>query len=118
MQTVERSNPAKRLAAAGWGLFFVWIGVVVLAEVDAGVGLMGVGVITLGVQLARTSLGLHVEGCWLVVGLLFLVGGIWRLFDVSLPLVAVLLVLGGLALLVSGVRGKPLVKRSRWCRCP
>jgi hypothetical protein len=65
----------RRLDAAAWGLFFVWIGIALLTGFGWGVTLLGVAVITLGTQLARRYLGLTIERFWIVVGFLFLLGG-------------------------------------------
>jgi len=105
-KTEERSELAHKLAAVGWSLFFIWIGVVLLMEGGVGIGLLGVGVITLGVQTARKYHRLTLEGLWVVVGLLFVVGGLWQLFEAKLPLVPILLIVAGVALLVWTVRGK------------
>jgi hypothetical protein len=83
-------------------LFFVWIGIVLMAKVSSSVTLLGIGVITLGVQLARAFFRLKVEGFWCVVGACFLLGGVWQWFDEKLPLVPVLLIAGGLAVLLVG----------------
>ena len=63
--------------------------------------MLGVAVITLGEQVARKLLGLNFEGFWLVVGLLFALGGVWELLQVQASLVPVLLIIVGLALLAS-----------------
>lgn len=57
----SRETLLKKLDAAAWGLFFIWIGVALLTNVGWGVGLLGVGIITLAGQAARKSLGLEVE---------------------------------------------------------
>ena len=108
----ERGELAGKLDAVGWGLFFVWVGVALLLDVGIGVGLLGIGVITLGMQAVRKVCHLPLEGFWVVVGLLFVVGGLWELFDVQLPLVPLLLILAGIALLVSAARGKHLLRKS------
>jgi len=92
---------AKKLEAIGWGAFFVWIGVVFLAGIEAGWALAGIGVITLAGQAARVTSGLRHEGFWLVVGGCFLLGGIWQLVQVQLPLFPVLLILAGAALILA-----------------
>ncbi len=97
----------KKVEAAGWGLFFIWIGVALLADVGWGVGLIGVGIIILGAQVSRAYLALNVEGFWVVVGFLFVVGGIWELFNVQLALVPLLCIVAGVALLASALRGGP-----------
>jgi hypothetical protein len=88
----------------GWALFFVWVGASLLLDVGLGVGLLGVGVITLGGQAARSYAGLRLEGFWVVLGLFFVVGGLWKLMAVELSLVPLLLIAAGLALLVSALR--------------
>lgn len=110
--TPQERHLARRLGGAGWGLFFAWMGLALLMDVGTGVGLLGVGVITLGVQAARNYFGLRLEGFWVVVGLLFAMGGLWELFEVKLSLVAILLIAAGLALIVSALtRPKSDLKR-------
>ena len=97
----------KKLEAAGWGLFFLWIGVAFFAHIGWGAGLLGVGIITLGAQVARKYFALKLEGFWLAVGFLFVVGGICKLFNVHLGLVPILCIVAGIALLLSMVVGRP-----------
>jgi hypothetical protein len=104
LRTTESRGPGQRIEAVGWALFFVWVGTSLLMDVGLGVGLLGVGVITLGGQAARSYAGLRLEGFWVVVGLLFAVGGLWELLAVELSLVALLIIAAGLALLVSASR--------------
>jgi hypothetical protein len=96
----------KRLSAAGWGLFFVWVGVVLLLNLNPAFGALGVGVITLGVQGARKSFGLAFEGFWVVIGILFAMGGLWAMYEINIPVVPILLMLAGVILLVSVLRRK------------
>ncbi len=116
-----RSRPRRgseiggRLDAAGWGAFFLWVGYALLAEISIGWGLFGVGVITLLGQAARRAFAVPVEGFWLLVGIAFLVGGLWNVLAVDIPLApVVMLVIGAIlvlgALLRSGEgdeRGEP-----------
>ena len=96
---MERHDQGSRLDGIGWALFFVWVGIAWLADLGFGIGLLGVGVITLGGQVARKLMGIAVEGFWVVVGLLFALGGIWELVDVQIALLPVLLIVFGVALL-------------------
>jgi len=108
----DERNPAgantwvltRKLDAAAWGLFFIWTGIALLAGIGWGFGLLGVGIITLGGQFARKYFALTFEGFWVVVGLLFFVGGVWELLSVRIGLVPILLIIAGAALLVSAVR--------------
>lgn len=97
---------AGKLGSVGWALFLIWIGIAFLANLGFGVGLLGVGVITLGVQAARRFCDLKLEGLWVVIGLLFVVGGLWKVFELRLPLAPVVLIVAGIVLLVSIFRGK------------
>jgi len=112
LKMTERPHLAKKLDAVGWGLFFIWVGIAFLANLGIGIGLLGVGVITLGVQVVRKFFNLKLEGFWVVVGLLLVVGGLWELFETKLALVPILLIVVGLAWLVSAVfTGKHTVRR-------
>jgi hypothetical protein len=94
------------LATVGWGLFFLWVGISVLSGLSTGVGLVGIGLITLGVQAARLYLGLGLEGFWFAVGLLFGLGGLAAITQVDIPVLPIVLVVAGALLLVSVVKGK------------
>jgi hypothetical protein len=103
----QRSELTRKLEAFGWGLFFTWMGIAFFAHVGWGAGLLGVGIITLGTQAARKYFGLKLEGFWIAVGFLFVVGGVWKLFNVQLGLLPILCVVAGVALFVSILVGKP-----------
>ena len=93
-----------RLDAAAWGIFFVWVGIALFANFGWGLGLLGVGAITLGGQIARRSFGLVLEGFWVVVGVLFVLAGVWQFLRVQFSLIPVVLIVAGVALLYSAVR--------------
>ena len=97
----KRGSLSKKLEATAWGLFFIWTGIAFLADVGWGAGLIGVGIITLGAQVARRHFALKLEGFWVVVGFLFTVGGIWELFRVQIGFMPILCIIAGFALLVS-----------------
>ena len=107
----ETSKLSHKLTAVGWGLFFIWVGIVLLMKINPGVGLLGVGVITLAMQVTRKYFNLKLERFWVVLGLLFVLGGLWNLFEATLPLVPILLIVAGLALLVSIIREKHPMKK-------
>lgn len=97
---IARHDRASKFDAAGWALFFIWVGIAWLAEVSIAVGLLGVAAITLGMQGVRKISGVPVEGFWVLVGLGFAVAGSWQWFDVGKPLAPVILIVIGVALLV------------------
>jgi hypothetical protein len=59
-----------------------------------------VGIISLGAQAARKYFALKSEGFWVAVGILFVVGGVWGLFNVQHGLLPILCIVAGAALLV------------------
>ena len=97
----EEVNLARKMDAVGWALFLIWVGIVLLAKTSSSVALVGIGIIILGVQVARVLLKLNLEGFWFVVGLLFLMGGIWQMVGARFPLVPILLIVAGVALIVT-----------------
>ena len=102
----NKSRIARRLDTIGWGLFFIWVGIVILADLGWGIGLVGVGVLVLAEQMVRIRCGLRPEGFWVVVGILLVVGGGWELMETHLWLVAAVLIIAGVALLLSAAREK------------
>jgi hypothetical protein len=100
---MERHDRTSRFDAVGWALFLIWVGIALLADVGLGIGLLGVAAITLGVQAARKSAGLPVEGFWVLVGIGFAVAGLWEWLDIELPLAPIVLIVIGVALLVTRV---------------
>jgi ABC-type uncharacterized transport system permease subunit len=94
-KAAEQSALANKLGGAGWALFVIWIGVALLLNVGTGVTLLGIGAITLGMQLVRRSQALSLEVFWVVVGALFLLAGLWALSGTELPLLPILLIVAG-----------------------
>jgi hypothetical protein len=94
------------LSTVGWSLFLIWLGIVLLVEFSMGIVMLGVGGISLGLQMARKYVGLDFEKPWIAVGLIFGLVGLWELLDVNLPLIPLILVGAGIALLVSALRRK------------
>jgi hypothetical protein len=104
---VDGRVTAHKLDIAGWGLFFVWIGIALLANLSWGIGLVGVGILVIGGQLARKYMGLRFEAFWAVVGGLFVIGGVWELFSVRVSLIPILCIAAGVALFAAALLGKP-----------
>ena len=100
------NNLGHKLSSTGWALFFIWIGIAFIAKFTIGIGMLGIGIITLGIQAARKSYNLKVEGFWLIIGLLFVLGGAGKAFEVKIPIVPIVFILAGLALLYSIFKGK------------
>lgn len=100
----KQADMEGKLATFGWGLVFLWIGIAMLGGLSSGIGLLGIGIISLGLQLVRKYLDLGMEGFWVIVGLLFTFGGLGSLYEKDIPLLAIVLVMAGLLLLVSAIK--------------
>jgi len=100
----DKKMVADRLEALGWGLFFIWLGAALWFDFGLAIGLLGVGLITLGIQFARKNYGIPVESFWVGIGSIFLIGGAWQLLSIKLPLLPVLLILAGVLLILSKFR--------------
>lgn len=103
----ESRMKAKRITAVGWGLFFIWLGIVLMFDAGIGLILVGVGIISLGMQVSRKYVGLETDGFWILVAVLFIAVGLWELLGWRLPLMSLLLVVVGAALLVSALKRGP-----------
>ena len=108
----QRGGLAARLDSVGWALFFIWVGVALLLDVGWGIGLLGVGAITLGGQAARMTFGLRLEGFWAILGIIFLLGGIWELYGITVPLLPLLLIAAGVAVIIGAFAGRHLAGRT------
>ncbi len=93
-----RTTTADRAAA---GLALIWLGVVWVAGIAVGIGLLGVAFIVFADQLLRVRRGLKPKSFGLGLGLTFAVIGGLSLAGAALPPAPFLLILGGCALLLS-----------------
>ena len=53
IKTTRRSKLHRKLDAIGCALFFIWMGIAILANVGWGIGLIGIGLIILGGLAAK-----------------------------------------------------------------
>ena len=105
----DKSEISGKIASVGWGLFLVWVGATFFVELNPGIGLIGVGVIILGAQLARKKFQLSVEFFWVVLGVILLVSGLSEFSGIELPrnyIFPMLLIAAGLGILYSVIQGK------------
>lgn len=105
---------AEKMDALGWGVFFIWVGIAFLADVGWGLGLLGVGVIALAGQIARSYFGLPVELFGLLVGIGFIMWAGWEMFGppsgaASVPggLMPLLLIALGVGLVLVALLRRP-----------
>ncbi len=100
---MKEHDRAIRFDLAGWALFLIWVGVAWLGNVGWGVGLLGVAVITLGMQAVRKAYGVRVELFWVFVGLGFAIAGLWEWLEIQRPLAPLILIAVGIAILLGWV---------------
>ena len=96
----------RRLEATAWGAFFVWWGLTELfPSLPGGIGAIGIGVILLGLNAARSMNGIPASGFTTTLGILALILGalefsrqILRL-PFELPVFGILLIVLGVIFL-------------------
>jgi hypothetical protein len=101
-QESERSMLNRRLEAIGWALFLIMIGGIGLvpdAMVPEGTWLIGVGLIMLGLNLARYLNDIQMSSGTLFLGVLALIAGVASVLGVDLPIFPIVLILLGLSAL-------------------
>ena len=100
-QTLHRN-----FEAIAWGALFIWWGITELVpSLPAGTGAIGIGLILIGVNVARWFTGIPISGFSMTVGILALVWGGLELAGVlmslpfELPVFAILLIVLGAIIL-------------------
>lgn len=108
MQDTRTLN--KRYETVAWGAFFILLGTTSLIPgVPSGLGTLGIGVILLGLNLARYLSQIPTSGFTITLGIIALVLGAADLLrallrlQVDLPLFPLLLIVIGVIWLVRGV---------------
>ena len=103
----HRSLKGARIDAVLWGLFFVWLGTILLwKEIPEGVGSLGIGALVLGGALVRRLMGTTVSMFWLMIGGVFILAGIGGLLEIDLPFLAIALIVCGILMLFHGKSGR------------
>jgi hypothetical protein len=106
VSTEEKDERDRRLESVGWGLLLVITGTIrMLPEgwVPPGTWLIATGAILVGVNLLRYFNGIPTRGFSIVVGTVALTAGIDSLLGLSLPVVAIALILAGGCILLRSV---------------
>jgi len=107
----EKSDLANKLSAIGWGLSLVWIGLAMFLRIDQSIIIPGIGVIILAIQGVRRYNGLKLEGFWVVIGAVFIFGGLWEALEEKLPMGPIVLIGAGVVLIIFASRGKYLSRK-------
>lgn len=111
VQNPEKARLNKRLEMIGWAFFFIMAGGLALVPkevVPKGVWSIGVGLIMLGLNLARYTYHIKMSGFTTFIGILAVVGGIAELVGLTRLEDALLLILLGLYLIL-----KPLFDKQQ-----
>jgi hypothetical protein len=95
----SQEQPLRKIDSGAWAVFFIWVGIVMLAAVPWAWFLVGVGFIILGAQLMRKTWNLTIDPFGVVIGLIFLAAGAWDLLSLHWPLMPIILILLGAYLL-------------------
>ena len=109
---MEQSNKAvinQRLERISWALFLISVGGYALVPGDVvpeGAWLAGVGVIMLGLNMARYQSGIPISILTAVLGLIALALGLSNLLGVGMPILPILLIVIGINLLLKALAGK------------
>lgn len=88
----------KRLEAIAWGLFLIMLGGFVLVPheiIEGGIWSIGVGVIMLGLNLARYFLGIKMSGFTTVLGIISLISGVLQVVGMDILEGAIFLIILG-----------------------
>jgi hypothetical protein len=99
-----------RIDTAGWGLFFLMSGAMLLVPgLPAGSWLTGLGILLIGLSAVRAMLGLSVSTFGLMMALVLGVTGLGEAAGVAVPWFALMLVLWGVALVIGELVHRPRV---------
>jgi hypothetical protein len=95
------STTARTLTTVAWGLFFILVGGAWFYgetyKVDVGTIIaIGVGLILVGLNLARSSIGVKMSKFSLGIGILALLLGVARYFGMKLDILPLIIILIGL----------------------
>jgi hypothetical protein len=111
MDTLQTLN--RRLAATAWGAFFVWWGITELfPSLPNGSGAIGIGIILLGLNVARSMNSIPTSGFTTTLGILALVLGVLDFsrgllhLSFELPVFGILLIVLGVIFLARELIGR------------
>jgi len=102
--STEKNELTGHLDSMARAIFIIWIGIAMLLAISWGWFLVGLGILILAAQLARTLMNIRIEGFRVAWGAVFLIGGLWTVLNLaSWPLAPIVLILVGVVLLGKAV---------------
>ncbi len=105
------TTSARTLTTVAWGLFFILVGGAWLYgetyHVDMGTIIaIGVGLILVGLNLARSSIGVKMSKFSLGIGVLALLIGLARYYGMKLDILPLIIILIGLFIIAEAIAGR------------
>jgi hypothetical protein len=98
--SAQKSELTRHLDSIARAIFIIWIGIAMLVAISWGWFLVGLGILILAAQLARSQMKIKIEGFRVAWGAVFLIGGLWTVLNIaSWPLAPIVLILLGVVLL-------------------
>ncbi len=102
---------ARSIDSIGWALFFMWVGIALLANLGWTVSLIGTAVIILVVQGLLYLRGERMDVFMAAVGVVLLIGAVADIYGSVWTLFPALLIVIGIAMLADTLRGSPRDQR-------
>ena len=100
----KKSEFAGHLDSMARAIFIIWIAMAMLVAMSWGWFLVGLGILILAAQLARSLMKIKIEGFRVAWGAVFLIGGLWTVLNIaSWPLAPIVFILLGVVLLGKAV---------------
>lgn len=101
------STFARSVDSIGWALFFMWVGIVLLANLSWTVSLIGTAAIILAVQGTLYFRGERLDVFMAAVAVVLLVGAVTDVYGSVWSLFPALLIVIGIAMLADTLRARP-----------
>jgi hypothetical protein len=102
--STEKSKLTRDLHSIARAIFIIWIDTAMLLAMPWGWFLVGLGILILAAQLARSQMKIKIEGFRVAWGMVFLIGGLWTVLNfASWPLAPIVFILLGVVLLGKAV---------------
>lgn len=98
------STFARSVDSIGWALFFIWVGVALLANFSWTVSLIGTAAIILAVQVTLFFRGERLDVFMAAVGVVLLIGAFADVYGSPWSLFPTLLIVIGIAMMVDTIR--------------
>jgi len=109
----KKKKELEKLEKIGWGLFLVMLGAIRLfpdSVVPEGTFMFGVGIILLGLNLAKYAKGFSVNGFTIFLGIVALVAGLSSLFGRPVDIFPLILILWGVSIIFGIGRKKKQIR--------